>query len=138
MPAPIFRPTLEEFRDPVAYLRKISAEGCRAGIALIAPPDGWERPELSVAWKDALYDSYRQNLHAIQSGNRDFAVGGRFTVKGFRERCMALGRDGNIVGEQDVGRIILDFLPFFIAFLARIPRKSDFWTFRIAKAEIFL
>ena len=44
----------------------------------------------------------------------------------------------HIVGEQDVGRIILDLLPFFITFLARITRKSDFWTFRIAKPEIFL
>ena len=44
----------------------------------------------------------------------------------------------HIVGEQDVGGIILDLLPLFIAFLTCISRKSDFWSFRIAKAEIFL
>lgn len=40
--APTFRPTLEEFKDPMEYMRKIAPEGAKYGIAKIIPPDGWE------------------------------------------------------------------------------------------------
>lgn len=39
--APTFRPTEEEFRDPMEYMRKIAPEGAKYGIAKIIPPEGW-------------------------------------------------------------------------------------------------
>lgn len=39
--APTFRPSEEEFADPMAYLKKISAEGRKYGICKIIPPDNW-------------------------------------------------------------------------------------------------
>ena len=44
----------------------------------------------------------------------------------------------HVVREQDVGRIVLDLLPFLIALLTRVTRKGDPWAVGIAKAQILL
>lgn len=40
--APTFRPTEEEFKDPVAYIQKIAPEGRKYGICRVIPPEGWQ------------------------------------------------------------------------------------------------
>ena len=42
--APTFRPTLDEFKDPMAFIDSIREEGQRYGIVKIIPPDSWEPP----------------------------------------------------------------------------------------------
>ena len=42
--APTFRPTAEEFKDPMEYMRKIAPEGRKHGICKIIPPDDWNPP----------------------------------------------------------------------------------------------
>ena len=42
--APTYRPTLEQFKDPVQYVQSIREEAQKYGIAKIAPPDGWNPP----------------------------------------------------------------------------------------------
>ena len=45
--APTFRPTEEEFKNPMEYMRKIAPEGSKYGIAKIIPPDGWN-PDFAI------------------------------------------------------------------------------------------
>ena len=42
--APTYRPTAEEFKDPVQYIGKIREEAAKFGIAKIVPPDSWNPP----------------------------------------------------------------------------------------------
>ena len=42
-PAPVFHPTLEEFRDPLAYISRIRAAAEPYGIAKVVPPAGAAR-----------------------------------------------------------------------------------------------
>ena len=42
--APTYKPTEEEFRDPMEDIRKIAPEASKHGIMKIVPPDGWNPP----------------------------------------------------------------------------------------------
>ena len=42
--APTYRPTAEEFKDPLQYIQKIREEAQKYGIAKIVPPDSWNPP----------------------------------------------------------------------------------------------
>ena len=45
--ATTYRPTAEEFKDPVQYMQSIREEAQKYGIAKIIPPDNWN-PEFAV------------------------------------------------------------------------------------------
>jgi histone demethylase JARID1 len=41
---PVFYPTVDEFKDPMAYVRSISSTAQNYGICKIVPPVGWKMP----------------------------------------------------------------------------------------------
>ena len=47
--APVFRPTEQEFTDPLKYISGIREEAQKAGICKIIPPIGWTRPEFQLS-----------------------------------------------------------------------------------------
>lgn len=42
--APTYRPTADEFKDPIQYIGKIREEASKYGVAKIIPPDSWNPP----------------------------------------------------------------------------------------------
>lgn len=45
--APTYRPSAEEFKDPLQYIQKIREEAQHYGIAKIVPPDSWN-PDFAI------------------------------------------------------------------------------------------
>jgi hypothetical protein len=64
---PVFHPTKEEFRDPIAYIRLIRPEAERFGFCKIVPPtDGdWNVP-FSLDKKVMRFQTRKQNVAELQ------------------------------------------------------------------------
>lgn len=58
--APTFRPTEEEFKNPMEYIKKIAPQAKDYGICKIIPPVGWN-PDFAI---DTQVRSYGQTLCA--------------------------------------------------------------------------
>ena len=59
--APVFRPTEQEFQDPLRYIDSIRAQAQEAGICKIIPPENW-KPEFALDTRVCLSISF-SNRH---------------------------------------------------------------------------
>ncbi|KAJ5689299.1 hypothetical protein N7462_003691 [Penicillium macrosclerotiorum] len=77
--APTFRPTEEEFKDPVAYIQKIAPEGKKYGICRVIPPENWQ-PPFAIDTERFHFKTRRQELNSVEGGmaprTADVAAGG--------------------------------------------------------------
>lgn len=89
--APEYRPTLEEWKDPMAYVEKIRQEAENFGIAKIIPPAGWAPP---YALKDDFkFPTYAHNNEKQQHRTRtspDRLVLFRFLISSLSLSCVVL------------------------------------------------
>ncbi|CDS35620.1 lysine specific demethylase 5A [Echinococcus multilocularis] len=67
--APVFRPTLKEFEDPLLYLEKIRPIGIKTGICKIIPPKGWN-PPFAVDVNSFRFTPRIQRLYELEAHSR--------------------------------------------------------------------
>lgn len=71
---PVFHPTMEEFQDPMVYIRSISDHAKNFGICKIVPPVGWKMPFVTDTEVCCRYISVRLFLvsHLFINGRSEF------------------------------------------------------------------
>ncbi|GFS49370.1 hypothetical protein NPIL_411092 [Nephila pilipes] len=67
--APVFEPTAEEFKDPLAYIAKIRPVAERTGICKIKPPPEWQ-PPFAVDVDNFKFTPRMQRLNELEATTR--------------------------------------------------------------------
>ncbi len=62
---PVFHPSTQEFKDPVAYLSSIRQQAEPFGMCKIVPPSGW-RPSFAINKEQCTLPTRIQALHMLQ------------------------------------------------------------------------
>ncbi|KNZ76050.1 Lysine-specific demethylase 5A [Termitomyces sp. J132] len=66
---PEYYPTIEEFKDPMAYIRSISEHAKNYGICKIIPPDDWDMPFVTDT-ETFRFRTRLQRLNSIEASAR--------------------------------------------------------------------
>ncbi|KAG8886497.1 hypothetical protein FRB97_003008 [Tulasnella sp. 331] len=66
---PAFYPTMEEFTDPMAYVKSIAEVARPYGICKIVPPEGWNMPFV-INTKTFRFKTRLQRLNSIEASSR--------------------------------------------------------------------
>ncbi|CAK5275278.1 unnamed protein product [Mycena citricolor] len=66
---PTFYPTVEEFRDPMAYIRSISETANAHGICKVVPPAGWKMPFVTDT-ANFRFKTRVQRLNSVEASSR--------------------------------------------------------------------
>lgn len=65
--APTFRPTEQEWKDPMAYMRSIYEEGRKYGIVKLIPPPSWT-PDFAIDTERFHFNTRKQELNMAEGG----------------------------------------------------------------------
>lgn len=68
--APVFRPTMADFADPLAYIERIRAAAESYGLCRIVPPSDWTPPDALSSLVDMRFRARVQNLAALDAEAR--------------------------------------------------------------------
>lgn len=71
--APVFRPSAEEWQDPLSYLAYVRQHADTVGIAKIVPPEGWQ-PPFVIDKKRLKFRTRLQSVHQLQTRDSGAAV----------------------------------------------------------------
>jgi len=82
-PCPTYRPTKEEFADPLEYIKKIRREAERYGICKIIPPKDW-KPPFNLDFRKTRITTRRQRVDRLQV--RDEGAREEFDAR-YRDFC---------------------------------------------------
>ncbi|KAG6850616.1 hypothetical protein H0H93_010808 [Arthromyces matolae] len=66
---PEYYPTVEEFKDPMGYIRSISEQAKEYGICKIIPPEGWDMPFVTDS-ETFRFRTRLQRLNSIEASAR--------------------------------------------------------------------
>ncbi|TFY58942.1 hypothetical protein EVG20_g7972, partial [Dentipellis fragilis] len=66
---PVFYPTLEEFKDPMAYIGRISEKARAYGMCKVVPPEGWKMPFVTDT-ENFRFTTRLQRLNSIEASSR--------------------------------------------------------------------
>ncbi|KAG9236526.1 PLU-1-like protein-domain-containing protein [Amylocarpus encephaloides] len=67
--APTYKPTEEEFKDPLEYMKKIAPEASKYGICKIIPPDSW-KPDFAIDTQRFHFRTRKQELNSVEGSTR--------------------------------------------------------------------
>lgn len=83
--APVFHPTEEEFRDPLAYIDSIRDDvEDEYGICKIVPPASWRPPVMFDDGKVETFPTRIQPIHRLQEGIGFDYADRRYTVSEYK------------------------------------------------------
>ena len=68
--APVFRPTVEEFADPLAYIKSIRHIGLQTGIVKIVPPNTF-KPPFCIDKEKFTFKTRLQQLNTLEATTRN-------------------------------------------------------------------
>eukprot|EP00613_Pedinella_sp_CCMP2098_P061310 CAMPEP_0171984726 /NCGR_PEP_ID=MMETSP0993-20121228/273976_1 /TAXON_ID=483369 /ORGANISM="non described non described, Strain CCMP2098" /LENGTH=643 /DNA_ID=CAMNT_0012637559 /DNA_START=241 /DNA_END=2172 /DNA_ORIENTATION=+ len=66
--APVFYPTVEEFKDPIKYISSIKPHAQRFGICRVVPPEGWDNPTQVDFNSKKKFATKLQRMSLMQEG----------------------------------------------------------------------
>mmetsp|Transcript_7708 Transcript_7708/g.10951 ORF Transcript_7708/g.10951 Transcript_7708/m.10951 type:complete len:704 (-) Transcript_7708:219-2330(-) len=85
--APVFRPTPEEFADPIRYIRGLHPIGEKWGIVRVEPPKSWS-PGFHIDSKKYRFNTRKQHVHKLQEA-QGFDEGKSYTLSEYRDMARA-------------------------------------------------
>jgi len=82
--APVYHPTVEEFKNPLKYISSIRAEAERYGICKIVPPAEWTPPCMIDFNDPRRFPTKLQLVNILQEG-QGFDSGKTFSIREYKE-----------------------------------------------------